>query len=78
MMVKHCVSRGCLVDPVWGYGSALKGTIRWACREHRDLIWLTETPWLVPHTPAPAAAARVSHPPARAAAPIGQQGRLFG
>lgn len=44
MMVKHCISRGCPMDPMYGFGSALKGTIRWACGKHRALIRPAETP----------------------------------
>lgn len=36
---QHCISRGCLALAVWGFGSALEGTIRFACTRHRPLIW---------------------------------------
>ena len=35
---KHCVSRGCVAQPTHGFGSALKGTVRWACRAHLELL----------------------------------------
>jgi hypothetical protein len=39
MLEKQCVSRGCASMAIWGFGSALNDTIRWACTAHRDLIW---------------------------------------
>lgn len=35
---KHCVSRGCLAVPMRGFGSALRGTIRFACPRHLELL----------------------------------------
>lgn len=62
MMTKHCISRGCLVDPMYGFGSALKGTIRWACGKHRALIRPTGIPGRAANEFPPAAEARVNAP----------------
>ena len=44
-MEKRCIVKDCAADPRWGWGSALKGTIRFACSEHRDRLWSRdETP----------------------------------
>lgn len=41
-MVKHCESRGCQGYPMYGFGSALKDSMRWACAAHRGLIGFKE------------------------------------
>ena len=36
---KHCVSRGCKKDACFGYGSLRRDKVKFACAEHRALIW---------------------------------------
>ncbi|MBS3930340.1 MAG: hypothetical protein KGZ65_03825 [Sphingomonadales bacterium] len=81
-LAKRCVARGCMADPHWGFGSALAGTMRWACLAHRGLIWITETLGS-PTVSTPAAAeGRAQHRPSAALpakAPFPKaQGSLFG
>lgn len=46
-LLKKCFAKGCEGYPAFGFGLPSKAKMRWACSEHRDLIWNA-----VPHTAA--------------------------
>lgn len=35
---KRCLARGCSGYPLFGFGSARKGVMTWACRDHAGLL----------------------------------------
>lgn len=41
---KRCAQEGCDGLPIFGFGLPSKGIMRWACRLHRDLIWIAAAP----------------------------------
>lgn len=44
LLHKKCAHDGCKALPVFGFGLPSRGVMKWACRAHRDLIWIA-----VPH-----------------------------
>lgn len=36
---KRCLKAGCNGYPLFGMGLPSRGLMRWACTQHRDLIW---------------------------------------
>lgn len=40
---KQCIQLGCKGLPVFGFGVPSRA-MRWACREHRDMIWIGAAP----------------------------------
>ncbi len=37
---KHCIQPGCRRYPMFGFGSPSRSQMRWACRDHRNQIWI--------------------------------------
>lgn len=40
---KRCIHPGCMGLPLFGFGKPSL-SMRWACRQHRDLIWIGAAP----------------------------------
>lgn len=70
---KACVQKGCSGYPMYGVGLASKGPVRWACRDHKDLIGFG-----APHPVPKEDGQGIASPAARPSSPVPRQGRLFG
>lgn len=44
LLDKKCAHEGCTELPVFGFGLPSKDIMKWACRTHRDLIWIAVPP----------------------------------
>lgn len=68
---KHCVQPGCAGYPMFGFGFAASGLMRWACRDHRSQIWIGAD------APAPAEGGRAPRIESRPPSTMPRQGRLI-
>jgi hypothetical protein len=60
MLVKRCIAPGCTGHPFHGVGMPSKGAIRWACAQHKDLIWTGAAP--APGEDGPGSVSRAPRP----------------
>lgn len=74
-----CVAPGCGGIACFGFGAPFNDK-RWACRDHKDLIWSGVLPSREAASAGAGGSGDLRTPPARGSRPPGtpQQGRLFG